>query len=47
MLEIKTDNLNAEEIKQMHKLICAFHKIDYSLYIDLKDGYTVATFKEE
>jgi hypothetical protein len=46
MIQIISDKLNNEEIKQIHKLLCAFHKIDYSLSIDCKNNLTTATMEE-
>jgi len=46
MIEIKTNNLNNNELKELHKLLCAFHKIDYGLTIDSYPEYIIARMEE-
>jgi hypothetical protein len=47
MIQIISDNLSHPELKDIHKMLCIMHKIDYSCYIDIADGKTIITLKEE
>jgi hypothetical protein len=47
MIQIISDNLSRTELKDIHKMLCIMHKIDYGFYIDIKDGKTIITLKED